>query len=271
MYCKWCGMDSKNEERCEWCDKLLVEEEEEQEKPPTPLREPLRQQLEDMSPPSAKPLTDEPPVSSDEVGITPPEAPPQQPIRPSPGMAPTRGRIPFMPISMEEEEEEERLPPLSERLLKYSSIMLVILGIGLIIAHKYPEIWLVPLFAALFASGLLLSLCQLVYYFSDKFADYPILLIPVIVVGPFYGTLLFVLQGLVRRKTNISIITVMATYFIIRLAVGGAAHGLGDTITYMFTLDLSFSPAPKLMQLIPLLFLLGGWALANITRPLSEE
>jgi len=100
--------------------------------------------------------------------------------------------------------------------------------------------------------------------------DFGILLAASMFVGPAYATFAYLLFGFIKRDVNLSLIGLMALLLVIRLAVGSAAHGFQDTITYLVTFNMALNWFSRLILLFPTAMLIIGWMCASFTQPLNE-
>ena len=247
MYCKWCGMESKDDKRCEWCGRPFAAPEGEQATTEAP---PVTTQVPPVTTAVPEATTAMPPADDDPAAALPfsPRMSPLKPIRVEPVQT-----IPFG-VAFE----------------NYLGVMLLLLAGGMALAHYFSGAWLGPLFALLFLSGLLMGTFRVIGFYDDEFTDVLILLVATMFVGPVYATVVYALIGLLRQDTNYSMLGLMASYLLVRLAIGSAAHGFADTVTYMVTFQISLDYIPRALQLFPACVLVGGWVCASVTRPLNE-
>jgi hypothetical protein len=244
MYCKWCGMESKDDKRCEWCGRPLVAV-------------------------GGSPGADAPTAVIPQATVAIPEA--TKAI--DPVAQDTYAALPYtprMPTRRPLEIEVTELDPFSVRLEKYLGIMLAALAAGMLIAHYFPEAWLAPFLLLVFASGILMGSFRVIGYYDDEFSDVAIVLIVTMFVGPLFATLIYLVLGLLRQNMNFSILGLMASLIVIRLTIGFAAHGLADTIGYMLTFSVSLDIISRALQLLPTCVLCAGWMAASFFRPLNE-
>ena len=247
MYCKWCGMDSKDDKRCDWCGR--------------PFSAPGDDQATTEVPPAT---TAVPPAASQSPEAT--TAMPPAEDDPAAAVPFSRQMSGMKPIEIEKVE----LPPFGVRFEKYLSVMLLVLAAGMTLAHYFPEAWSGPFFLLLLVSGLLMGSFRVIGYYDDEFSDVLILLVVTMFIGPVYATVIYALISLLRQSSNYSLLGLMASYLAIRLAIGFAAHGLADTVNYMLTFQVSLGIIPRALQLFPTCVLVGGWMCASFTRPLNE-
>ena len=240
MLCKWCGMESEDDKRCDWCGRPFA------------------------SPPGDQATTEVPEATTTipetTTAMSPVDADPAVGVPFSPRvstMKPMRvGGVEIIPFGV--------------RFEKYLGVMTILLAAGMAVSHYLPGAWLGPFLALLFMSGLLLGSCRVVGYYDDEFSDVLILLAVTMFVGPVYATVAYLFVSFLRQDANFSLVGLMASYVAIRLAIGSAAHGFVDTINYMLTFQVSFDIIPRVLQLFPTCVLVGGWICASFTRPLNE-
>lgn len=245
MFCKWCGMESKDHSKCEWCGR--------------PFSTQTTESIEAGVPPqtTAMPSTQH----------SAPQA--------TAAMAPADNddNLPFNPKLSRLKQivmESTEIAPISERLEKYFGVMLILLAAGTAAAQHFPEFWLVPFFSLVFLSGLLLGVFRVVGYYENNISDVLLLLVITMFMGPVYGTAVYGIISLLKRETNYALLALMASFLVVRLMIGSAAHGFGDTIAYMGTFEVSLGIIPRILQLFPICLLVGGWMCASCSRPLNE-
>lgn len=166
--------------------------------------------------------------------------------------------------------EAPEIAPFGVRIEKYLGVMTILLAGGMATAHYLPQIWLIPFFALLFASGLLLGLFRVIGYYDDEFFDVAVVMAMWMFIGPVYATLAYMLLCLVKGGLNHSILGLMASCIVIRLTIGAAAHGFSDTAIYMLTFRVALDYITWMVLLFPATLLIGGWICASFTRPLNE-
>ena len=249
MHCKWCGMDSKDDKRCEWCGRPFI----------APSGD---QAPDDQAAAGVPPVTTAMPPSREEAttAIPPSDYDPAEPVPFNPRLTGIK------PMKVEAVE----IIPFEVRIEKYLGVMALPLAAGMAIAHYFPAAWLGPFLALLFASGLTLGSFRVIGYYDDEFFDVAILLAAVMVTGPVYATAVYIALCVGKRDWNFSLLGLMASYFVIRLAIGSAAHGFSDTVRYMLTFNVCFGFIDWSLLLLPSCVLIGGWITASFTRPLNE-
>jgi hypothetical protein len=181
-----------------------------------------------------------------------------------------RARVAHVTAAYGDSDSTPSLLPFWWRLERYLGVLLPLLGIAIFVAHQFPDVWLVPFLLLLFPSGMLMASFRAVGYYDDEFLDTGVLLAASAVVGPVYGTALYVLIALVKQEVNRSMLALVASYMVFLLAVGGAAGGAEEIINYMLMPRFALDPISWLIQIFPLTLLFGGWMCASFTRPLNE-
>jgi len=241
MYCKWCGMESDDDKRCSWCGRELSSPAVEQpaaveESPPTTAED-----TEGLL------LIGERAFEDLEV-------------------------VPKPPPEEEEAEEEPELPPFGVRFERYLSIMLILLAGGMLVVHFYRDAWLSQFFPLLFISGLLLGIFNVIPDYDEKvLPDVYAVVIVAVLIGPVYAAVLYWFFSSIRQDVNFSVLGLMASYFVIRIAIGSAAHGFLDTIIYMLLPNLSLYIISHVAEAFPLVVLGGGWVLSSFAQPVLDE
>jgi len=245
MYCKWCGMESDDDRRCSWCGRVLSSPAADQ---PAAVKEP--------PPPEAEEVAEEPAdvlLFGEDANGGPHEPP-----------APA--------VEEKEEAEKAELSPFGVRFERYLSIVLILLAVGMLVVHYYQDAWLSQFFPLLFISGLLLGIFKIIPDYDDKMLPdvYAVLIIAVL-IGPVYAAALYWFFSSIRQNVNLSILGLMASYLVIRIAVGSAAHGFLDTVVYMLLPNLSLYIVSHVFEAFPLAVLGGGWMLSSFAQPVLDE
>ena len=241
MYCKWCGMESDDDKRCSWCGRELSSPAVEQ---PAAVEE---------SPPT---------TAEDTEGL----------LLIGERAFEDLGVVPKPPPEKEEVEEEPELPPFGVRFERYLSIMLILLAGGMLVVHFYRDAWLSQFFPLLFISGLLLGIFSVVPDYDEKvLPDVYAVVIVAVLIGPVYAAVLYWFFSSIRQDVNFSVLGLMASYFVIRVAIGSAAHGFLDTIIYMLLPNLSLYIISHVAEAFPLVVLGGGWVLSSFAQPVLDE
>ena len=267
MYCKWCGMESKDERRCEWCGRPFVLSKDDQ-----PAEDQATTEVTPITTAVPTETTAIDPVPTETIAIDPvPEADPETttaipPMEHAPPVPYNPRLTGLKPIKIEVAE----IPPFGIRIEKYLGIMTLLLAAGMAVAHYFPQVWLVPLFVLLFVSGLLLGSFRVIGYYDDEFLDVSLFLAMCALLGPVYATGGYLIICLIKQDYNWSLLGLLASHIVIRLAVGASAYGLTDTITYMATFNVAFGLINWVTLLFPSCLLIGGWMSASFTRPLNE-
>lgn len=257
MYCKWCGMESKDDQRCEWCGRPFAAATNAQATTTVPSQT------------TAMPPIYPPPVANSSAG---PEATiamqPGMQTQVVPRMADPRDRAAARAVDYVD--DTPALLPFWCRLERYLGIMTMLLAAGMYVAHNFQSIWLVPMLLLLFPAGLFMGTFRVIGYYDDNYADCAILLIVAGIVGPVYATAVYLLVALVRQELNASMIGLMAAYLGILVTVGSAAQGFMDTVASILVIRIALDPISWTVQIVPLAILFGGWMCASFTRPLNE-
>ncbi|HUV04502.1 MAG TPA: hypothetical protein VMX94_05290 [Armatimonadota bacterium] len=240
MYCKWCGMESDDDGQCTWCGRLLSADE------PAAMEKPPPTAAED--------------AEGSASGLLVGEATYEEPQAPAEPAAETK-RV-----------EEPELPPFGVRFEKYLSIMLILLAGGMLVVHYYQDAWLSQFFPLLFISGLLLGIFKVIPDYDEKSLPdvYTVLAIAVL-IGPVYAAVLYWFFSSIRQKVNSSVFGLIASYLVIRIAIGSAAHGFSDTVTYLLLPNLSLYIVSHVAEAFPLAVLGGGWVLSSFAQPVLDE
>ena len=246
MYCKWCGMESNDDRRCSWCGRVL-----------------------------SPPATDKPAAAKE----PPPTAMAEEDAEEAAGVflvGEDAVVVPHEPPAPAAEEEEviatAELPPFGVRFERYLSIMLILLAGGMLVVHFYRDAWLSQFFPLLFISGLLLGIFSVIPDYDEKvLPDVYAVVIVAVLIGPVYAAVLYWFFSSIRQDVNFSVLGLMASYFVIRVAIGSAAHGFLDTIIYMLLPNLSLYIISHVAEAFPLVVLGGGWVLSSFAQPVLDE
>lgn len=244
MYCKWCGMESKDDKRCDWCGRPFV----------TPVGE----QATTAVPPGAPQPTAQAPQAT--TAMPPFDETVRPPLPYNPNLSPER------PFQIERVE----LPSFGDRISKYMGTMLILLAVGMLVISAVPSIWLLLYLPLLFVSGLMMGTTRTIGYYEEEYTDVVILLGITAFVGPVCGTIALLVYGLIRSDLNIAALGLMASFFVIRISTGVAAHGWADTLGEVKTIRVALEIIGWAIQLMPLCALFGGWMIASFWRPLNE-
>ncbi|GEM_PF-6333314 len=236
MFCKWCGMESKDNTKCEWCGRAFSASSGPQPTVQMPVGGPLDPRA---------------------AGTTP---------VPTSAAAISRDRLTFKPATVEIPE----LPPFGLRFERYMAVMSLLFAGGLLAARYHPSLWLVPLLVLSFFSGLFLAVYRVIGYYDDEMLDVTLVLIFSAFVGPVYATGILLILCLIRREANWSMLGLMASFFVIRFSIGAVAHGMDDTLNYLGGFNVYLGMMQWCLQLVPLSALFGGWMMASFSRPLNE-
>jgi hypothetical protein len=228
-------MDSKDEKRCEWCGR--------------PFATNANPQATTQLGPGGPQAT----VAMPQAGQTATAAPPQD----------RRAAQSFVV-------EAIQIEPLGIRIERYLGVMLLLLAVGQFAAHAYPQQWIWVLYPSILASGLLLGVFRVIGYYDDEYSDVLILLAISAFIGPLYATVAYLLIGLIRQSVNVSMLVLMASFFVFRTFIGGAAHGFMDTLGYLTMFRVNIDPFVLVISLFPMACLFGGWMMASFWRPLNE-
>jgi len=227
MFCKWCGMESKDNAKCEWCGRSLA---------PASVPEPTTQ------------MPAGPPTATSAAAVS-------------------TERLMYKRMKV----DVPQIAPFGLRFERYLAVLSVLLAGGLLVTRYYPTLWLVPLLALSFFSGLFLGVYRVIGYYDDEVLDVTMLLIFAAFVGPVYATGILLLLCLIRRSANWSMLGLMASFFVIRFSIGVVAHGLQDTVDYLSTFTVYLGILQWCLQIVPLSVLFAGWMMASFSRPLNEQ
>ena len=262
MHCKWCGMESKDDKRCEWCGRPFVAPANGQpiNGQPTTVVPPMTTVVPSVTTAVPQATTVMPPVANNTP--PPPGYGPATSVMNDPRVAAAAG--PSLLAARVD------IDPFGMRLEKYLGIMLILLAAGMAFAHYKPDLWYAAFYPLLFVSGILMGSLRVIGYFDDEYADATILLGITAFFGPVYATLAYLVIALIRQDFNTSMLGLMASYFVLRIAIGGAAHGMADTLSYMTTFYICLNFLGWALMLFPLCMLFGGWMSASFSRPLNE-
>ena len=219
MYCKWCGMDSKETSRCEWCGRPFAAADEDATtavpQATTAVPQATRK-VPQATTAVPQATTAMPPLDGDDPTAALPYSPRISPLK----------RINI---------EVTELPPLGIRFEKYLSVMLLLLAPGMLSAHYFSEgmLWLIPFLTLGVASGFLLASFRVIGYYDDEFADVLIYLVVTALIGPIYAAGVYLIVGLIKQDINWSMLGIIASFVVVRFAIGAAALGLEDTFASM--------------------------------------
>ena len=131
------------------------------------------------------------------------------------------------------------------------------------VANYFESVWLIPFLLVLISSGILMVSFGVIDYFDKEYPDVAILIIVSGIVGPIYGTVVYVLFGLARKQVNYSLLRLMASYFLILLTVGSAAGGFMNTLDWILVPRLPNHLSSFSIQIGPLTLLLVSWIFAR--------
>ena len=256
MYCKWCGMDSKDDKRCDWCGRPLVASDAEQSAD-TQATTAIPQVTTAMDPQPS--VTQAMPSTPDATTAMPP-------VEGDPSIPFNRSMTGMKKIEIEVVE----LPPFSVRMEKYLGVMTVLLAIGMAVAHYMPQIWYVPMFMLVFLTGLLLGSFRVIDYMEEAYLEIGVFIVACGFMGPLYAAVVYLLFGLAKSNVDWSLFGLAVSCVLIRLFIGAAAHGWGDTINYLLTFRIEFNYFHRALLILPGCVLIMGWMAASFTRPLNE-
>lgn len=245
MYCKWCGMESEDEEKCSWCGRVLTAT-------PQASDEKVSQEISSIS--------EEP--SSEIGGI----------VLSSEGTGNLADVVGPLPTD-EPAFELETIAPFQYRLEQYLSVMLILLALGMLITHFYPDSWLRQLFLLLFVSGFLMCFLRIIPDYEDTAMRVDVLVAvgTFVIIGPVYAALAIRLTKTLGRSAYIPIVRLVISYLIIRFAVGSATHGLVDTLRYFALPNISLSILSHILEILPPAVIFGGWVAATYSRSFISE
>ena len=242
MYCKWCGMDSKNEERCEWCGKLLAQ-------------------------PAGAPAPQSAPTPGRAPESSPGTVPPTTATALSPGL-PTAAVTP----EMVRHAVEDPGPPLSYRFEHALALICPILLVSLVLGHFAPRFFSLVLLVDLFLVGLLLAVTGYIKYFDDEYADVGAVLVVALMLGTQIGWLLggaialggYLVLGLIRGEQNRSLVTLMGAYLGTMLLMTFALQGVRGGLSTIVMAEVGL-----VLNLLALCAILAGWIMSGFWRPLN--
>lgn len=253
MYCKWCGLESQTTDKCSWCGKPL---ESPYKTPEEETLSELRETVLVQEEPSDR--TDDARAAEvaslmvgDEVEKVPP---PPEPAPEAPPRAPEE--IPF-----------------EERLERYFAVMLILVGLAMLVVHYYPDSWTRQFFPLLLISGLLLGVFRIVPTYEDRTmrTDALILMAVSVIVGPLYATLAYILFRRAEATVKNTMLWLMGSYLLIRLALGYGAHGLVDTVAFMLIPSFPADIQPYISQIFPIFTIMLGWFGSTYVETFVDE
>lgn len=236
MYCRWCGMDSRDEKICEWCRKSLTPEDRaapSETVSMAPRQEPVRQE----TPPAQEPV----PV----------------------GYNPRQG-------SSRDDEPEDEEKPFETRLRNYLFVMIPIVLIGGTITYFQPVAVIVTVIITCAFSGFFLGFFNLIGYYDDLMPEMTAVLISVTILGPLYAMIAYIVVNLVRQNTDRSLVWLLGSFAVINLINYIALSNVKTALLGILipTLDCC---SGLLLNLAPVSFMFGGWMLSNFFRPVNAK
>jgi len=302
MYCRWCGMESRTEDKCEWCHRPLGDREQrplDERDSPAPWDLPPTTPLSRHGDRDLKHLDELPADSAFDAltksrKVTFPdhpeaEAPPERPKAPPPAPAPParRSRRRASPERLRATrplEEAVRTSsaraaaetsragtPFGYRLEKFLGLAGVVVAAAMAIIRAAPGAWWPVGAGALFLCGLFLATSRCGAPFESDFPGV-VALVAFTVAGGAAGPLAalagYLFFALLVRSLNPTTLAVGFTNAIVTgLLV--AMYSLSSGSAF-FTNGSFYEPARIYVYFSFILTILGGWVSSSLLLPLNE-
>lgn len=267
MYCKWCGMESKDNKKCEWCGRPF----------PATDGENATMQMPPAEAPAPRPAA--PPragMRQIDDATTQMSAAPQDTtvaMRQIGDPTPPPSRQPYIPPSLPKLEIEiAQLAPFGARIEKCLALVLIPLAIATFASHYVYGSWVWWFMALTFFTGLMLGITRTIgYYDNDDSLDTLIGIVTALFVGPLYATVAVLVVGLLRKNPHWPVIGLLTGVLTIQLMLGIASYGafvaIGSMVAYVVHLD----PITGIISGMPTILAFAGWFMAGFSRPLNEN
>jgi len=296
MYCRWCGMDSRTEDRCEWCHRVLTDREKQplderdrrapwDVRPKDPLArsgdadlKPMGQQPEGQafdaltkSRGPAAPLPEEPPAVEAAVEPARPAAPAE--THPT-AAAPEERQAAEGPDRMVTDARRAMTLPrtFGYRLEKFLGLAGAVTAVAMCASRLAPDLWWPIGAVTLFLCGMLMAVTRLGAAFEDDYVG--LMALPAFTLmsgslGPVVAPFAYVLVAIVVRRLNT---TTMALGFVNLIVTGllVAAYA-GSSGSAYFGMGTFYDQSRMYIYFSFMLATLAGWVSSSLLLPVGEE
>lgn len=294
-YCRWCGMESDNPDRCSWCRRDLRNMPVSGQGGKGPVITTTKGPIKGKTAPVRQPVVTAKQATAPKPAPTTPAPAPRPAQAPAGNGAPALGTFQAQKskyyadkvmdtvsgthydadtgqatdanvVMVEDLARDERQEQIKSTANYLGSLALLATLVS--IAVHFVPFWYLGLMAVSnFFACMLMTVMRVVPYSDDDSSDMPLALALFLLAGPFVGFIAYIILGIMKQDANPAIVGIFITYLCIRIPLDLV---YGASLSKLFTLPFADITPVGLATMWMTFAGLLGWLCANMFHKTDE-